>query len=360
MKIIKNTLLGIGAVSALAIAVAATEFDWHLGLMRENPVLFLKTVLNTFILYGSSAFIGGVLLVIATRNSWVKRFFNEWLLFVVFFVVGLCLIMVCDMDTSINIMDHKIYREIEMMKCCKAAERGDANAQYRLGSCYSNGDGVETNKVEAVRWYRMAAEQGIAGAQGSLGMCYANGDGVETNKAEAVKWFRKAAEQGEAHAQFMLGMCYFNGVGITQDKTETVKWLQKAAKHGHEEAKKALTQINNPEKPACPSDLLEPQSDRQDKTFPKVVTLGQTNTIRDVRQDKTLQAARAAALYVGAMRGKTPRARAGKGLLGIGALVLGEWLHHEADENRKEAERLRKEAERLNEERWNEIRRKLK
>jgi hypothetical protein len=34
--------------------------------------------------------------------------------------------------------------------------------------------------------------------------------------------------------------------------------------------------------------------------------------------------------------------------------VLGEWLHHEADENRKEAERLRKEAERLNEERWNE------
>ena len=428
MKIMKKTLLGVGAVSALAIAFAALKFDWHLDLMRENPGLFLKTVLNAFILYGSSAFTGGVLLVIATRNSWVKRFFNEWLLFVVFFVVGLCLIMVCDMNTSINIMDHKIYREIKMMKCRKAAERGDANAQYRLGSCYSNGYGVETNEVEAVRWYRMAAEQGHAGAQGCLGMCYANGDGVETNKAEAVKWyrkaaeqgeghaqfwlgmfyyfgdgvnqnkeeatkwfdaiqeqdplmqyacgcnflevkgiapeltkeavkwFRKAAEQGEAHAQFMLGMCYFNGVGITQDKTEAVKWLQKAAKQGHEKAKKALTEINNPEKPACPSDLLEPQSDRQDKTFPKVVTLGQTNTIRDVRQDKTL---RAAALFAGAMRGKTPRARAGKGLLGIGALALSTWLHHKADENRKEAERLRKEAERLNEERWNEIRRKL-
>ena len=130
----------------------------------------------------------------------------------------------------------------------------------------------------------------------------------------------------------------------------------------------------DPEKPAGPSGPPEPQSD---KTFPRVVTLdqtnifrdarqdkplralalGQTNTIRDVRQDKTL---RAAALYAGAMRGKTPRARAGKGLLGIGALALGAWLHHEADENRKEAERLRKEAERLNEERWNEIRRKLK
>ena len=50
MKIIKNTLLGIGAVSALAIAYAASEFDWHLGLMRENPVLFLKATLDAFIL----------------------------------------------------------------------------------------------------------------------------------------------------------------------------------------------------------------------------------------------------------------------------------------------------------------------
>lgn len=203
MKIIKNTLLGIGAVSALAIAYAASEFDWHLGLMRENPVLFLKTVLNAFILYGSSAFIGGVLLVIATRNSWVKRFFNEWLLFVVFFAVGLCLITVCDMDTSINIMDHKIYREIKMMKCRKAAERGDANAQYRLGSCYSNGDGVETNEM-------------------------------------AMKWYRKAAEQGFADAQYMLGLCYC----VKQDKPEAVKWLQKAAKQGHEKAKKALTEVS--------------------------------------------------------------------------------------------------------------------
>lgn len=100
MKIMKKTLLGVGFASACAIAVAALEFDWHLDLMRENPGLFLKTVLNAFILYGSSAFIGGVLLIIATRNSWVKRFFNEWLLFVVFFAVGLCLVGVCDMNTD--------------------------------------------------------------------------------------------------------------------------------------------------------------------------------------------------------------------------------------------------------------------
>lgn len=128
----------------------------------------------------------------------------------------------------------------------------------------------------------------------------------------------------------------------------------------------------DPEKPAGPSGPPEPQID---KPFPRVVTLdqtnifrdarqdkplralalGQTNIIHDIKQDKTLRAI--APLFAGAMRGKTPRARAGKGLLGIGALGLSTWLRHKADENRKEAERLRKEAER---ERWNEIRSKLK
>ena len=222
----KKTLLGVGAVSALAIACAASEFDWHLGFMRENPMLFLKAVLKAFILYGSSAFIGGVLLVIATRNSWVKRVFDEWLLFTVFSVVGLCLVFVFDSYTGKDVFRvFKYEAEVTAMKYRMAADRGDANAQYRLGRCYSNGDGVETNKVEAVRWYRMAAEQGHAGAQDRLGMCYAYGDGVETNKAEAVKWCRKAAEQGEGHAQFMLGMFYYFGDGVNQNKEEATKWF---------------------------------------------------------------------------------------------------------------------------------------
>ena len=38
--------------------------------------------------------------------------------------------------------DDKITKEkFEELK--KAAEQGDANAQYNLGVCYANGDGVE-------------------------------------------------------------------------------------------------------------------------------------------------------------------------------------------------------------------------
>jgi TPR repeat protein len=64
------------------------------------------------------------------------------------------------------------------------------------------------NYTEAVKWWRKAAEKGNAKAQYNLGWCYANGQGVPQNYTEAVKWWRKAAEQGDASAQYNLGVCY--------------------------------------------------------------------------------------------------------------------------------------------------------
>src|SRR3989344_4931560 len=83
----------------------------------------------------------------------------------------------------------------------KAAEKGNANAQYNLGGMYANGRGVARDDAEAVKWYRKAAEHGYAQGQNNLGAMYANGRGVARDDAEAVKWYRKAAEQGLALAQ---------------------------------------------------------------------------------------------------------------------------------------------------------------
>ena len=50
-------------------------------------------------------------------------------------------------------------------------ENSDAEAQHKLGLAYYNGDGVEKNYAEAVRWWRKAAEQGSLKAQYNLGTC---------------------------------------------------------------------------------------------------------------------------------------------------------------------------------------------
>jgi len=124
----------------------------------------------------------------------------------------------------------------------KAAEQGHAEAQKTLGLCYAAGAGVVQDLVEAVKWFRKAAEQGHAEAQNELGRYYAAGRGVAQDCAEAVKWFRKAAEQGNARAQKTLGLCYAAGAGVVQDLVEAVKWFRKAAEQNYSEAQLELAE----------------------------------------------------------------------------------------------------------------------
>ena len=105
-------------------------------------------------------------------------------------------------------------RELEAYR--KAAEQGDATAQFNLGVIYDNGRGVPQDFKQAVAWWRKAAEQGHVDAQYNLGVRYGNGQGVPQDYQRAYAWFLKAAEQGDAKAQYNLGWMYGNGQGVPQ------------------------------------------------------------------------------------------------------------------------------------------------
>ena len=117
--------------------------------------------------------------------------------------------------------------DIETMR--KAAEAGDAVAQYKLGLMYHDGEGVPEDYAEAFKWFRKAAEQRYAKAQYSLGEMYYKGRGVTQDTAEAFKWTRKAAEQGHALAQVSLGASYSFGQGVPKDDVAAYAWLSQAA-----------------------------------------------------------------------------------------------------------------------------------
>ena len=84
------------------------------------------------------------------------------------------------------------------------AEKGDAIAQWSLGTAYHKGDGVAKDDAEAVKWWRKAAEQNDADTQYNLGLSYASGIGVATNYIEAHKWLYLAAAQGDEGAKVKL------------------------------------------------------------------------------------------------------------------------------------------------------------
>ena len=97
---------------------------------------------------------------------------------------------------------------------------------------------------EAFEQAKKAADEGDAFAQYNLGSHYFDGRGVAKDYAEAVKWYRKAAEQGNASGQFVLGYMYESGKGVTKDEVEAVKWYQKAAAQGNADAIRRLENAN--------------------------------------------------------------------------------------------------------------------
>ncbi len=171
-----------------------------------------------------------------------------------------------------------------------AAEQGYAIAQNNLGWMYQEGKGVQQDDAEAVKWYRKAAEQGNAEAQYRLerrnisitnqtersnmntmksfskkkeipfteivkrfavgntdthcqrGMKFQIGTFFQYD-VKFAKEFQKAAEQGHIEAQYMLGLLYLLGKGVPESRYEATKWLRKAAEQGHSDARDLLAKI---------------------------------------------------------------------------------------------------------------------
>lgn len=134
--------------------------------------------------------------------------------------------------------DEDVLRDLMDLK--SNANSGDVSAQFELSRRYLNGDGLEQNDEEALRWLRMAAEGGLPRAQAGLGWMYAAGRGVKKDDTLSFTWYERAAVAGFPVAQWMVGRCYERGIGVEKDHQLAKEWYEKAAALGNEKAKKRL------------------------------------------------------------------------------------------------------------------------
>lgn len=74
-------------------------------------------------------------------------------------ILSLCLLFICAFGFAQTANDYR-----------KAAEQGNAEAQYKLALCYLYGSGVAQDYSLTVYWCRQAVEQRNAHAQGLLGL----------------------------------------------------------------------------------------------------------------------------------------------------------------------------------------------
>ncbi|EPJ3803359.1 tetratricopeptide repeat protein [Providencia vermicola] len=163
--------------------------------------------------------------------------------------------------------------EVADKSLCEAAEKGNADAQNRLGIIYSSDNqGVKKDYIQAYKWFMKSAEQGSNLAKHNLGMhgdtdypkdffwttkmeardgdekaqyslgrlYYYGEEGVETNINQAFQWFKSSAEQGNSDAQWELGLMYSLGEGVKQDYHQAFLWIKKAAEQGNGDAQALL------------------------------------------------------------------------------------------------------------------------
>ena len=112
----------------------------------------------------------------------------------------------------------------------KAAEKDYPPAQNELGSLYYSGkNDIVRNPEKAMEFFRKAANKGNAKAQFHLGVCSERGMGVKQNDKEALKWYAESAKQGYEPAQFNLGAFFHFGRGVAENEDEAIRWYFKAA-----------------------------------------------------------------------------------------------------------------------------------
>ena len=120
----------------------------------------------------------------------------------------------------------------------RAAEHGDAEAQFWLGYGYEENWFGTVDIQEAIKWYRRAAEGGDPDAQVELGQRYEDGEGVEQNYTLAAEWYRKAAEHvpnlgGAYQGRNHLGLLYMQGLGVPRDYVQAYFWFSLDGEEGN-------------------------------------------------------------------------------------------------------------------------------
>ncbi|WP_187308093.1 caspase family protein, partial [Nostoc cycadae] len=121
----------------------------------------------------------------------------------------------------------------------KAAEGGDAEAQYLLGVAYNAGEGVAADSERTAYWLKRAATRGFSRAQLAYGLRLYWGWGeTEPNKKEGFDWWLVAAENGNASAMLAIGETYLYGrEGVSgQDLAQAEKYFNQALSLGALEA----------------------------------------------------------------------------------------------------------------------------
>lgn len=114
-----------------------------------------------------------------------------------------------------------------------AADAGNSEAMFEIGSMYANGEGVAKNLLKAIDWQRKSESSSYSS---SLDVYYLpiNSDSTKALSANTVlDSLIEVAKGGSLSSQYKVAKSYDFGIHGIKDGDRAIEWYKIAAKSGH-------------------------------------------------------------------------------------------------------------------------------
>ena len=100
-------------------------------------------------------------------------------------------------------------------------------------------------KAQSVAELEGSAAKGDTAAKKELARRLMTGEGIDKDKVAAVKWLEDCAVHGDSDAMVKLAKCCALGAGVKQNRVRAESLMSEAAKKGNAEAKYFMLYIND-------------------------------------------------------------------------------------------------------------------
>lgn len=120
-----------------------------------------------------------------------------------------------------------LYYKKSLQTWKKEADDGDSKAALWAALVYERKLVPDSSPEKSVPYLLQAAESGNLTAQGLLAFKYRDGLGVPQDAAKAVEWFEKAASRKDLGAVMELGIMFRDGKYLPPDREKAFHWFEK-------------------------------------------------------------------------------------------------------------------------------------
>ena len=137
-----------------------------------------------------------------------------------------------------NILQFK-NTELFVYRLTKISDKKATYEFSKYGDLIESSEVISTIPSSKIDLYKKAII-GNSEAQYDLGMSYMNGESIDIDYFEAIKWFKQSAGNGNMNAFYQLGICFESGFGTVKSSDRAQFYYQKAANLGHQKAKEKI------------------------------------------------------------------------------------------------------------------------